>query len=434
MNKMKKSIAILCVLLSCLTATAVNLGPQSPVGTVGVINGREGVVVELNGIKVAIATRNVGAVRNEDYGIYYSFFGASDEEFLGLTDGWYVPDKDELTALAANLTWDGLQQGLVWQVTPETELFLPAAGYINLNEEKVSAGSMATCWSSTAETERIAYRLSGTESKVACSGTLRSYLMPVRPFCRLEAATLSAESNVGDTGMWDGREAVVVDINGKKVAIATRNVGATDTYGEESYGSYFQWEDANDITKNSLEGSSWRVPRSNEYRAIIDQLKDEYLVNTDEKKGLEWPVTPTTTLFFPAAGLWSYGNENVWYSGVQGRYWTSDYMQDFWYGTMGIDFLLCLNDQGDRGQFRMESTTSGFGASLRPFSDLPKAKPLEAVLKDGEQVNEGSDLAVVIDVLNQLNELQIDMHLPTGDVYKKLYQKEGVLERRLDLG
>lgn len=123
---------------------------NSPVGTVGMLNEVEGIVVELNGTNVVVATKNIGATTIDGdagstdpeaascYGVYAMISQESGAfTFTGIGNlGWRMPTKAELEALAANLEWSGDRHGAIWKVTDAATLFLPAAGYYNNNVDK----------------------------------------------------------------------------------------------------------------------------------------------------------------------------------------------------------------------------------------------------------------------------------------------------------
>ena len=103
---MKKLLLLFALVLTvCSTAIAEDLNNESAVGTIGTLDGREAMVVDLGGSigKVAIATMNVGATNVNDYGTPFSAEDALDSDKNGLTDGWYVPSREELVALSENI-------------------------------------------------------------------------------------------------------------------------------------------------------------------------------------------------------------------------------------------------------------------------------------------------------------------------------------------
>ena len=129
---MKKLISFLALMLTvCSTAMAEVLNDESAVGTIGTLNGREAMVVDLGGSigKVAVATRNVGATDVNDYGTSFSAEDALDPDKNGLTGGWYVPSMEELVALSENLKDNDdkdSKYGLEWQVSETATLYVPA--------------------------------------------------------------------------------------------------------------------------------------------------------------------------------------------------------------------------------------------------------------------------------------------------------------------
>ncbi|MCQ2198044.1 MAG: hypothetical protein MJZ60_11040, partial [Bacteroidaceae bacterium] len=126
---------------------------SSPVGTIGMLDGREGIVVDFGGSigKVVVATMNVGATSVDYataadnatcYGVQYNAQDASDPSKMGLADGWRAPKQAELKALyeLSGGAWSAADYdnhkaaGYVWTIgTGENQntLFLPAAGYGN---------------------------------------------------------------------------------------------------------------------------------------------------------------------------------------------------------------------------------------------------------------------------------------------------------------
>ena len=99
------------VLTVCSTAMAQVLNDESAVGTIGTLDGREAMVVDLGGSigKVAIALENVGATAEDAFGTRFSITSGApnfyDPETYKLKDGWYVPSQDELSALKSLLVW-----------------------------------------------------------------------------------------------------------------------------------------------------------------------------------------------------------------------------------------------------------------------------------------------------------------------------------------
>lgn len=216
-----------------ITVVPEGLSEASEEGTIGMFNGREAIVVDLGGKigKVAIATFNVGATPSNDYnGARQSFNTASN----GLTDGWYVPSKDEMEALMARITWTTANAG-PWSAGTKpgaelnfgsTSLFLPAAGYYSngaWHDNTGTSGSGRKCvyWTSTADGS-YAYRLDMTsESKSVISGG-KATETPIRPFCALpkvESITtpIEREHNLEVSSITPTSDGVVLTVNGQSV-------------------------------------------------------------------------------------------------------------------------------------------------------------------------------------------------------------------------
>ena len=121
------------VLTVCSTAMAEVLNDESAVGTIGTLNGREAMVVDLGGSigKVAIALENVGAIAEDAFGTRFSTTSGApnfyDPETYKLEDGWYVPSQDELSALKSLLAWKSDNSAVYY--TNHSDLQFPLRKY-----------------------------------------------------------------------------------------------------------------------------------------------------------------------------------------------------------------------------------------------------------------------------------------------------------------
>ncbi|MCQ2305865.1 MAG: leucine-rich repeat domain-containing protein [Bacteroidales bacterium] len=111
-----------------------------------------------------------------------------------------------------------------------------------------------------------------------------------------ELMPLNAYSPVGELGTIGGREAIVVDLGGSigKVAVATKNIGATD---DNPYGTEFNSEEAFDTSVTGLT-DGWYVPSAAELEALMGHLQANQAFT-----GLEWNVTQISALQFPGYKL-----------------------------------------------------------------------------------------------------------------------------------
>ena len=174
------------------------LSSNDAVGTVGVVDGLPAIVVDFSGTKKAVALMNTGALCPEAYGTYYTFANQSS----GLANGWYVPTKAELDALAAITNAWTTQNGVngrLFTISTGKTLFLPAAGFVD-NKYSNGLSNVTTFgyyWSSTNYDETYAYSL---QFSSAVNNTNSSYQvdgLPVRPFHELSTLNLSSPALAG---------------------------------------------------------------------------------------------------------------------------------------------------------------------------------------------------------------------------------------------
>lgn len=171
------------------------------VGAVGILDGREAIVVELNvnGVtkKVAVATMNVGATSVDEgagtdavapcHGKMFTFADANDASKTGLSDGWYVPSKGELEALMNKCSWNGTKKGLELSFSDYgTSLFLPVCGFTNPNATSpVYRAVHADYWASTEYDSSKGWNLFFNANGKEIRGFDKTYKFNVRPFHEL---------------------------------------------------------------------------------------------------------------------------------------------------------------------------------------------------------------------------------------------------------
>lgn len=187
---MKKLLSLLALVLTiCSTVQAQMPNTNSPVGTKGVLKGREAIVVDLGGTigKVAVATQNVGASDISSYGTRFIVEEVNDPSKNGLTDGWYVPSKEELEALYANLSFNGESSGLEWKVTESTVLQIPGNSFV----EGGVSGHSGVYVSATADGDGLfysfAFQMDGQHADYRTFGTTPAEWSncAIRPFHKL---------------------------------------------------------------------------------------------------------------------------------------------------------------------------------------------------------------------------------------------------------
>ncbi len=159
------------------------LSGSSDAGDIGVIDGLPAIVVEISGVKKAVALMNAGALCPEHYGTYYTYANRTS----GLSGSWYVPSQTELVALAANTNAWGVQNGVhgrTFTVSEGKTLFLPAAGY-NDNQYGNGLKSVTTdgyYWSATNIDADLAIYFDIDNDGAAAYSEYKVDALTVRPF------------------------------------------------------------------------------------------------------------------------------------------------------------------------------------------------------------------------------------------------------------
>ena len=163
------------------------LTSSSSVGDIGVVGGLPAIVISDT---KAVALMNTGALCPEAYGEYLTFANRAS----GLSNGWYVPERAELEALAViSNTW-GSQNGVNgrrFNITEGKTLFLPAAGlYDNDPTPATRLSDVSThgyYWSSSSSSDVLALRLcfykpDNLDSNIDVIGEAKVNALTVRPF------------------------------------------------------------------------------------------------------------------------------------------------------------------------------------------------------------------------------------------------------------
>lgn len=354
------------------TQSGQGLSKDSPVGAVGMLYGREAIVVDLGGSfgKVGIATQNDGASSGNIYGEYMKFDDAQDR-YSNRTDGWFLPSCDQFKALAelagwdddkhTYTAWDNVNKGFRLNFDDQgTSLFLPAGGE-TLDGDLQYVGEQGSYWSCEKESDGIGYGLYfdnghlSPKSQYCKRGDSGIEHINVRPFCTLPdqpvaPSALNKQSPEGTIGILYGREAMVVDLGGTigKVAIATANLGATNP---DEYGVLMDLEYANRVTSLEMIGKNWRFPTMDELTAMISKG----LEWTDDRNGGAILPVGNTSLFFKSAG---YYDDNGWHESDNRLLW--------WY-----NYCAFRVDKDFPSGAIEPSYNKTWGQTIRPFCDLP---------------------------------------------------------------
>ena len=160
------------------------LTSSDAVGTIGMVGGLPAIVLNST---TAVALMNVGALCPEHYGTYHPF-----TNLPSLSNGWYVPTRTELEALAGISSAWGAPYGVngrTFTVIEGKTLFLPAAGLDDTDDDPhdfINVSTFGYYWSSTVS-ETLPICLSFSSSVVNIISDYPSDALTVRPFHALSA-------------------------------------------------------------------------------------------------------------------------------------------------------------------------------------------------------------------------------------------------------
>ena len=156
-----------------------NLTKDSNVGDIGLLGGLPAIVVTISETKKAVALMNVGALCPEAYGTYYIF----NDQASGLPNGWYVPTRDELTALISSAVWD-TQNGVNGRsrTIGGNTLFLPAGGFKDNDNDLYNVTTFGYYWSSEIYNTERAYSYQFSASVNSTNSSEKADALTVRPF------------------------------------------------------------------------------------------------------------------------------------------------------------------------------------------------------------------------------------------------------------
>lgn len=323
-----------------LTNDNVPLTWDSPVGTVGMLYGREAMVVNFgDGIgKLAMATMNIGASTYTEAGTFYTWYEAVQKQNNGeLGGGWYLPSEPEVLAKIGYIVRKEGNVAIV-DVTESSTLKIPLAGYYyNAGNKWDLVDEVAFLWSSD---PAFPYNW-GPSMDLAtlsfyngamCSLNVKPQdKLNIRPFHKLP---ITRNTPVGMVGYLDGKDAMVVelDVNGqkKKVAVAIRNEGATNTkiYINTSntkyldcFGSFLTYAQAENKCTDG-----WYIPTIEEWQSLManasvveGKLAYENTFSSNDKHRAIVVNVNGNSLILPAGGPEADSNQRGW----QCYYWSS---------------------------------------------------------------------------------------------------------------
>ena len=171
----------------------------------------------------------------------------------------------------------------------------------------------------------------------------------------------AAKYPAGTKGVYNGREAIRIDLNGKKYVVATTNEGAKN---ETDYGDHFTFDEALEKFSAGKEGYDaegvWRLPTLDELVSFAS-LANLWITRSGVN-GRSFTVAEGKTLFLPAAGdFWD--NDGALYAQGKGGRYRSSTLDD----SGGAHSLNFGSDYLNRCVWRLRID----GLSVRLFCALP---------------------------------------------------------------
>lgn len=381
-----------------LTDDNVPLTWDSPEGARGVLDGRECVVVDLgrNVGKVAVATKNIGAAKETDYGTYFTWAEAANAQRTeSWGKGWHLPTREEIEAFGFYACRSSVTSGCIeYKFTETSSLFLPLGGFYDTENKKYEFRDVsADYWGEeiiglNPDMLAVDYESYGLVFTIPTGHSSHNnyhcwYKLTVRPIHKLP---MTRNTPVGMKARLGDRDAMPVEltVNGarKKVAIAIKNEGANteNMYYEQNgtkyldcFGTYFTYDQA---AAHCSDG--WYLPSLDEAKALFDhpdyeitQPRDAlgsnvFWLNKDSgtirynRHARKIKVDGKSTLMFPATGYADYLTGR----GTFGDYWTStgnesDPNKQWMYGMIqASDRFLCENKT--------------LGLTIRLFHEIPR--------------------------------------------------------------
>lgn len=249
---------------------------DDPVGSIGMLHGRQAVVMKLRGYKVAVATQNIGASTPEDRGNSFDFNTSAhgwNYGQLNLENGWRVMTSQEWKDLF-NILHVAEDDGVKghWIFSDQSKITLPFG---------VKYVSSETCYY---------YNASSTSTYLEQIGSISS--LRARPIHNL--STITKDSPEGTVGVVDGRECVVVK-GDRKFLITTNNPGPCEgQFGENGrndasewncykHGGYLTPQNAKDACDAGYFGNGWQLPSHNDMKNLV-QWNDAYTRGWNESE------------------------------------------------------------------------------------------------------------------------------------------------------
>lgn len=260
---------------------------SDPAGTIGVLNGRKAIVVDANGYKFALAMENVGATEANPLGTPFRINNKrtqEDLELIGLTDGWRLPTAYEWSQLIRINPRNPYEENCELYVGGEKSIILPA----KLSESHTYSEAYYLLLNDMLCTRVVL----SNKLQMSIQFFMREYndvyvrpvhALPKFPNKDTQPHILTKDDQVGTVGYVsedDYIEAIMMELCGRKVAVAKKNVGAENEFDFGTNLAPSLWF-GNSYWPNLYLENGWALPTRDELSDMIGiTMKDYYPVDT----------------------------------------------------------------------------------------------------------------------------------------------------------
>lgn len=265
---------------------------SDPAGTIGVLNGRKAIVVDANGYKFALAMENVGATEINPLGTPFRIHEKRTQEDLDqfvLTDGWRLPTAYEWSQLVRINPVGPYSERYSMHIGGEQFMFLPTLKIESPNKDSYTYYALLND-SLCAGVYRLNYGVDKKNNMLIMPVTDENdvYVRPIHdlpnfPDKDTQPHVLTKDDRVGTVGYVsesDYTEAVMMELCGRKVAVAKKNIGAENEFDFGTNLSHDVKSNSNTWPNLYLE-NGWTLPTTEELSDLLGvTMKDYYPTDT----------------------------------------------------------------------------------------------------------------------------------------------------------
>lgn len=309
---------------------------SDPAGTIGILDGRRAMVVDIDGYKFAMAMENAGATAENVMGTAVSMPYRRKKEILeqiGLKDGWRIPTAYEWIQIGKK------NENLIPEHSSDTDSKIKRFNlYIGDSEQRMPLYVNTEYGKHNYAVFDDTYYL---DAYLSSEGFMEFelnnrtapdvFIRPVHDLPHFPPKSgkhiLTADDQVGTVGYiseTDPYEAVMMTLCGRKVAVSKTNVGAENEF---DFGSTISI--TNEKWQNTNLENGWCIPTAEEINEMLGVTNTDYRVKISEDKKSASISFPSGDLTFPLRLISQYSVQMIaaqcpvyagafigWYSGT----------------------------------------------------------------------------------------------------------------------